>query len=279
MQSRLVLTSQLPALALCLSSSVREYEYVEKGGAAASSAALNAPPHAVVKTLIFQETEDSVPFVVLQHGDASVDTKKLVRELARTRGRASGAEGQGVDSAAAALAQAASEGRKEKSRAFMAPPELAQRYTGYQVGGTSPFGLRDPSLRVFIEQSLLDLEPNHSQFSNGHTSITPSSAEHARVAEEEAKRWDSAAPHITLYGGPMEWVKWDSRAASEEEMAHVTPAWILINGGARGTLVALSVRDIVRLLRPIPIRTAIVKAAKASPSPEAAPAAEAENKA
>lgn len=100
------------------------YDYVEHGGTAVSSAALGVPEHAVVKTLVMQD-EAARPLIVLMHGDRKVSTKALARQC----------------------------GRK---RIEPCTPEVAQRHTGYQVGGTSPFGTRK-ALPVFVERSVLDL--------------------------------------------------------------------------------------------------------------------------
>jgi Cys-tRNA(Pro) deacylase len=97
------------------------YEYVERGGTAVSADSLGVPEHEVVKTLVMQD-EQAKPLIVLMHGDRKVSTKNLARQA----------------------------GRKsiEPCR-----PEVAQRHTGYQVGGTSPFGLRKP-LPIFMERSI-----------------------------------------------------------------------------------------------------------------------------
>jgi Cys-tRNA(Pro) deacylase len=107
-----------------VSYTVHEYEYVEHGGTAVSSESLGVPEHEVVKTLVMED-EEKKPLIVLMHGDRKVSTKDLARQIARRR--------------------------VEPCR-----PEVAQRHTGYQVGGTSPFGLRKP-LPVFIERSILEL--------------------------------------------------------------------------------------------------------------------------
>ena len=101
-----------------------EYEYVERGGTQVSSASLNVPEHEVVKTLVMED-EDAKPLVVLMHGDLKVSTKELARQASR-------------------------------KRIEPCKPEAAQRHTGYQVGGTSPFGTRK-KLPVIIERSILDL--------------------------------------------------------------------------------------------------------------------------
>jgi len=101
------------------------YGYVEHGGTAVSAAALGVDEHAVVKTLVMED-ESGRPLVVLMHGDRKVSTKNLARQT----------------------------GRK---RIEPCTPEVAQRHSGYQVGGTSPFGTRK-LLPVFVERSVLALE-------------------------------------------------------------------------------------------------------------------------
>ena len=100
------------------------YDYVERGGTAESSRQLGVPEHEVVKTLVMQD-DKAQPLVVLMHGDREVSTKALARELGRKR--------------------------IEPCR-----PEVAQRHSGYLVGGTSPFGTRKP-LPVVVEASVLAL--------------------------------------------------------------------------------------------------------------------------
>jgi Cys-tRNA(Pro) deacylase len=101
------------------------YEYVEHGGTAVSSQSLGVPEHRVVKTLVMQD-EHGKPLIVLMHGDRKVSTKSLARQVDRKR----------IEPCA---------------------PEVAQRHTGYQVGGTSPFGLRKP-MPIFVERTVLDLD-------------------------------------------------------------------------------------------------------------------------
>ena len=100
------------------------YEYVEHGGTAVSSDSLGVPEHEVVKTLVMED-EARRPLIVLMHGDRKVSTKELARQAGRKR--------------------------IEPCR-----PEVAQRHSGYQVGGTSPFGLRKP-MPVYVERSVLEL--------------------------------------------------------------------------------------------------------------------------
>lgn len=99
------------------------YDYVDHGGASEAARQLGLDPHAVVKTLIM-ENEAAQPLVVIMHGDREVSTKNLARQA----------------------------GAKK-----IAPchPEVAQRHSGYQVGGTSPFGTRK-RMPVYIESGILD---------------------------------------------------------------------------------------------------------------------------
>ena len=100
------------------------YEYVEHGGAERGAEELGVPAAEVVKTLVMQD-EEARPLIVLMHGDRKVSTKNLARQA----------------------------GRKsiEPCR-----PEVAQRHSGYQVGGTSPFGTRK-ALPTFMERSITEL--------------------------------------------------------------------------------------------------------------------------
>ena len=100
------------------------YDYVEHGGTAESARALGWPEHAVVKTLVMQN-ERAEPLIVLMHGDKQVSTKNLARAI----------------------------GAKSIETC---KPEIAQRHSGYQVGGTSPFGTRK-ALPVYVEASVLAL--------------------------------------------------------------------------------------------------------------------------
>jgi Cys-tRNA(Pro) deacylase len=101
------------------------YEYVEHGGTAESARQLGVPEHAVVKTLVMQD-ERAQPLIVLMHGDRQVSTKNLARAI-------------GVKSV-------------EPCR-----PEVAQRHSGYLIGGTSPFGFKREGVPVFVESGVLDL--------------------------------------------------------------------------------------------------------------------------
>jgi Cys-tRNA(Pro) deacylase len=100
------------------------YEYVEHGGAERGAEELGVPAAEVVKTLVMQD-EQARPLIVLMHGDRKVSTKNLARQA----------------------------GRK-----LVEPckPAVAQRHSGYQVGGTSPFGTRK-ALPTFMERSITAL--------------------------------------------------------------------------------------------------------------------------
>ena len=135
------------------------YVWEARGGTAASAGHLGVDEHVVVKTLIFED-ETKKPLCILMHGDREVSAKNLARQL------------------------------KHKSVAPCAP-EVADRHSGYQVGGTSPFGLKR-AMPVYCEKSIGDL------------------------------------PRI------------------------------YINGGARGFLVGLSARDLLRVLNPRLVEVAIV---------------------
>ena len=98
--------------------------YVEHGGTAESAKQLGVDEHAVVKTLVMQD-QDAKPLLILMHGDRQVSLKNFARQI----------------------------GAKKVEPC---KPEVAERHTGYQVGGTSPFGTRK-SLPVYIERSILSL--------------------------------------------------------------------------------------------------------------------------
>ena len=101
------------------------YDYVEHGGTAESARQLGVDEHAVVKTLVMQD-ESARPLIVLMHGDQKVSTKNLARAI-------------GVKSVEPC------------------EPEVAERHSGCQVGGTSPFATRK-AMPVYVEQTVLGLE-------------------------------------------------------------------------------------------------------------------------
>lgn len=101
------------------------YEYEEKGGTAKSALKLGVDEHIVVKTLVLEDEKKS-PLLALMHGDLEVSTKNLARHI-------------GVKTT-------------QPCR-----PEVADRHSGYQVGGTSPFGTRR-KMPVYMQRTILDLE-------------------------------------------------------------------------------------------------------------------------
>jgi Cys-tRNA(Pro) deacylase len=101
------------------------YRYEEHGGTHVSARELGVDEHAVVKTLVMED-EHGDPLIVLMHGDREVSTKALARQI----------------------------GRKTVQ---ICRPEVANRHSGYQVGGTSPLGTRKP-MPVFVERTILELE-------------------------------------------------------------------------------------------------------------------------
>ena len=100
------------------------YDYVDHGGTAESSRQLGRPEHEVVKTLVMQD-DKAEPLIVLMHGDRQVSTKNLARAI----------------------------GAKSVEPC---KPEVAQRHSGFLVGGTSPFGTRK-AMPVYVEASVLEL--------------------------------------------------------------------------------------------------------------------------
>jgi Cys-tRNA(Pro) deacylase len=120
--------SETPATAFLRANGVafteHPYEYVEHGGAQHSAEVLGFDPFTVVKTLIMED-ETARPLVVLMHGNRKVSTRNLARQI-------------GAKSVQACK------------------PEVANRHSGYLVGGTSPFGTRK-QMPVYIEETILAL--------------------------------------------------------------------------------------------------------------------------
>ena len=100
------------------------YAYEEHGGTKVSARELNVAEHAVVKTLVFED-ENTKPLIVLMHGDCKVSTKELARQI----------------------------GCKKVEPC---KPEVANRHTGFLVGGTSPFGTKK-QMPTYLEKTILDL--------------------------------------------------------------------------------------------------------------------------
>jgi Cys-tRNA(Pro) deacylase len=120
--------SETPATALLKANGVpfteHPYEYLEHGGAQHSAQVLGFDPFTVVKTLVMED-EKARPLIVLMHGNRTVSTKNLARQI----------------------------GAKSVQPC---KPEVANRHSGYLVGGTSPFGTRK-EMPVYVEESILSL--------------------------------------------------------------------------------------------------------------------------
>jgi Cys-tRNA(Pro) deacylase len=120
--------SETPATAMLKAAGVafteHPYEYLEHGGAQHSAEVLGFDPFTVVKTLVMED-EKARPLIVLMHGNRTVSTKNLARQI----------------------------GAKSVQPC---KPEVANRHSGYLVGGTSPFGTRK-SMPVYIESTILEL--------------------------------------------------------------------------------------------------------------------------
>ena len=120
--------SETPATALLKANGIsfteHPYEYLEHGGAQHSAEVLGWDPFAVVKTLVMED-ENARPLVVLMHGNRKVSTKNLARQI----------------------------GAKSVQPC---KPEVANRHSGYLVGGTSPFGTRK-QMPVYVEETILAL--------------------------------------------------------------------------------------------------------------------------
>ncbi|HOK05862.1 MAG TPA: Cys-tRNA(Pro) deacylase [Syntrophales bacterium] len=103
---------------------LRPYRYEERGGTKASARELGVDEHIVVKTLVMEDDQGR-PLIVLMHGDRQVSTKNLARIL-------------GVKAV------------------NPCDPKVAEKHTGYKVGGTSPFGTRR-AMPVYVEETILSL--------------------------------------------------------------------------------------------------------------------------
>jgi Cys-tRNA(Pro) deacylase len=101
------------------------YRYEDHGGTALSAQALGVDEHAVIKTLVMED-ENAAPLIILMHGDRDVSTKELARQI-------------GVRSIQPCK------------------PEVAQRHSGYLVGGTSPFGTKR-AMPVYAEATIFELD-------------------------------------------------------------------------------------------------------------------------
>lgn len=134
------------------------YNYEEKGGTAVSARELGVDEHDVIKTLVMED-ESKNPLIILMHGDQQVSTRELARQI-------------------------------HARQISPCSADMAQKHTGYQVGGTSPFGTRK-KLPVYMEETIAGLEK------------------------------------------------------------------IYINGGKRGYLIGMSPGELLRILRPVPVKVGI----------------------
>ena len=134
------------------------YDYVERGGTAESARQLGVDEHSIVKTLVMQD-QDAKPLIILMHGDRQVSLKNFARQI----------------------------GAKKVEPC---KPEIAQRHTGYQVGGTSPFGTRKV-LPVYVERSILGLPSIH--INGGHRGFLVQISPKVLTDLLEAHPVDSAA--------------------------------------------------------------------------------------
>jgi len=100
------------------------YDYIDHGGSGEAARQLGADEHQVIKTLVMQDEKEH-PLIILMHGDMQVSTKNLARQI-------------------------------QAKSVTPCKPDIAQRHSGYMVGGTSPFGTRK-NMPVYVEQSILDL--------------------------------------------------------------------------------------------------------------------------
>jgi Cys-tRNA(Pro) deacylase len=126
------------------------YRYEEKGGTAVSARELGVDEHAVVKTLVMED-DARQPLVVLMHGDREVSTKALARQLGK----------RSVD---------------------ICKPDVANRHSGYLVGGTSPLGTRK-KMPVYVEKTILDLPRIYVNGGSRGFLVGVAPAELARVLE------------------------------------------------------------------------------------------------
>ncbi|ALT76445.1 Cys-tRNA(Pro) deacylase [Paucibacter sp. KCTC 42545] len=128
MSKKTVHVSETPATQMLrrqgVSFSEHVYDYVEHGGTGESSRQLGVPEHEVIKTLVMQD-EKAQPLIVLMHGDRQVSLKELARQI-------------------------------PCKKVEPCKPEVAQRHSGYMVGGTSPFGCKK-AMPIYVEATILEL--------------------------------------------------------------------------------------------------------------------------
>lgn len=103
---------------------VRPYKYEERGGTRIAARELGIDEHIAIKTIVMED-DNGYPFIILMHGDREISTKTMARIV-------------------------------ESKRVTPCDPQTALKYTGYVVGGTSPFGTKK-TLPIYVEKSILDL--------------------------------------------------------------------------------------------------------------------------
>jgi|SRR5699024_6845405 len=101
------------------------YDYVPHGGANHAAQCLGVAPHQLAKTLVMEDQQQQ-PLIILMHGDCEVSLKQLARQT-------------------------------KNKKVKPCQPAVAERHTGYHVGGTSPFGLRKP-LPIWMQSTLLEYQ-------------------------------------------------------------------------------------------------------------------------
>jgi Cys-tRNA(Pro) deacylase len=142
-----------------------QFTYLEKGGTAHSSSVLGVDQHIIVKTLIMEDG-NKAPLCVLMHGDFDVSTKNLARQL-------------GIKTIQPCK------------------PEVADKHSGYQVGGTSPFGLRQV-MPIYVEESILEL--NNIYINGGKRGFLVSISPTVLIDVLKAKPVRAAAPKTVVKG-------------------------------------------------------------------------------
>ena len=144
-----------------------QFTYLEKGGTAHSSSVLGVDEHTIVKTLIMEDS-NKAPLCVLMHGDFDVSTKNLARQL-------------GIKAIQPCK------------------PEVADKHSGYQVGGTSPFGLRH-AMPIYVEETIMVL--NRIYINGGKRGFLVSIEPKVLLEVLNAKLVKASAPKSALKKSP-----------------------------------------------------------------------------
>lgn len=138
------------------------YDYEEHGGTQVAAVALGVDEHAVIKTLVMQD-ESKKPLVIVMHGDREVATGLLAKAI----------------------------GAKSVSPCDQ---KTAEKVTGFQVGGISPFGTRAPNLPVYAERSIFALERIY--INGGKRGFLVAIAPEALKQILKATEVEAAVPHL-----------------------------------------------------------------------------------